>query len=430
MTNFNRSRGDGEIHREVEIHDAKRARFELEQLRFEMTQFHITALENPPETTPGLMETGSVSDIMRSYADRKDLVNKVIGKGKAEIPYAMLHSDDDGHFGDFSESEGQDAFADLDLSLDSGDLASPDWANDLHRLARLKLARKFSLDEELAALRGVTRKPDGNLSFSVGMSKYSEAFFSMGSEGVTLGVDDVLLEQLKTKHGYSDEQIDELKELSARLSTDVGGDATIRDAIIKKLGRLPNFGEQVHHYLLGVAGTVITNDGHFVFVERGKGVSINRGVNVTSSGAVKYNQEFMEEHGIARHLGSQMHKETTEELGLKSGDLLIGSMQERIKLELGMDFSEYDLTPVGMARELPRGGSPEAMFMINYGGSVADLLGKIASNPHKDRAEIDSFVYAAPVDSVQELLKQHDADRVIHHKGLLNLMMIDNYMNK
>jgi hypothetical protein len=419
----------GEPKREnVEIYEARKAHFELEGLDFTMNQFHITALENPQETTPGLMETGSVDKIMEIYADRPDLVNKVMGKGMAPIPYSMLHSDENGSFGDFSEAAGQDAFADIDLSIDTESLNSPDWAKDLHRFAQLKLARKFSLDEELAGLRGIDRKPDGNLLFNVGMSKYSEAFFSMGSEGVTADVSDALLQILEEQHEYSKEEINELKELSERYSSAVGENGTVRDIILEKLGRLPEFGEQIHHYLLGVAGTVMTKDGHFVFVERGKGVSINRGVNVTSSGAVKFNKDFMEKHGLPIHLGNEMHHETTEELGLKSGSLLLGSMQERIKLELGMDFNEYDLTAVGMARELPRGGSPEAMFLIEYGGSVNDLLAKIASNPHKDKAEIDSFVYAAPVDSVQKLLKQKDADRVIQHKGLLNLMMINNYM--
>jgi hypothetical protein len=193
---------------------------------------------------------------------------------------------------------------------------------------------------------------------------------------------------------------------------------------------LPDYNRRTHHYLLGVAGTVLTRDGNVVFVNRGASVSVNRGINVTASGAVKFKKDFLAQHGIQHHLGQQMHEETKEEIGLHSGDLLLGAMQERIALELGVNETDYDLITLGMARELPRGGSPETMFLIRFKGSTQDLVERIAKNPHEDRAEIDSLVYAYPAEQIKHLLRQPDAERVVQHKGLLNLMMMERYLQQ
>lgn len=401
-------------------------RFDLEGMKVDLRSYQLTNLENPPETVPGLMETGKAADVLERYTDRPDLVHNTYGKDLVNIPYAALHSEGNEVFGNFSTAEGQDAFADADVVIESDQNALPEWATDLHRFAALKLARRFSLDEELTGLRGLERK-NGRMQFTVGPSKYSEAFFSMGSEGVTLDLSPADIEHLKQK-GVSSEHLAEIQELHGKLAATHGEGRSIRDAIFEKTGGLPDYNRRVHHYLLGVAGTVLTRNGDLVFVNRGASVSVNRGINVTASGGVKYKKDFLAREGLQRHLGRQMHEETKEEIGLQSGDLLLGSMHERMQLELGVDVSDYDLIPVGMARELPRGGSPETMFLIKFKGDTDDLIQRIATNTHEDRHEIDSLVHALPMETAGQLLKQADAERVIQHKGLLNLMMIDAYL--
>lgn len=413
---------------EVEVWEPTTTHFDLEDERVDLTTFRLTNLENPIPTTPGLMETGKAADVLARYGGRQDFVHDAYGSGAVKIPYTFLFSDKRGTFGDFSSAEGQDAFADADVEIEEGDPKSPDWAKALHRFCELKLARRFSLDEQLTALRGLSRHK-GNMRFKVGMSRYSQAFFSMGSEGVRLELTEADRKMLAEK-GVDSEHMNELGALLDQFGHEYGQGTTVRDAVIKHTGGLPDYNAQVHHYLLGVAGTVLTRDGNVVFVNRGAGVSVNRGINVTASGAVKFRREFIERHGLQHHLGRQMHEEAQEEIGLTSGDLLLGAIQERVRLELGVEQSEYDLVPVGFARELPRGGSPEAMFLIQFHGDTTDLVGRIAHNPHDDRAEIDSLVYAYPMEQVQRLLRQRDAERVVQHKGLLNLMMIDQYLRQ
>ena len=411
----------------VEVFKPENTRFDLEGQRVDLKTFRVTNLENPTPTTPGLMETGKASEVMEQHRDRKDFVHQLFGKDLVKIPYTLLHADQKGLFGDFSSPEGQDLFADADMVIEDGENSLPEWATDLHRFAELKLGRRFTLDEKLTALRGLERRGK-SMRFTVGMSRYSQAFFSMGSEGVRLELTDEDRQRLK-ESGFDSSHLDELEGLTELLQGTHGA-RTIREVIQKETGGLPDFNQRVHHYLLGVAGTVLTRDGDVVFVNRGAGVSVNRGINVTASGGVKFKKEYLARHGLQRHLGRQMHEEAREEIGLKSGDLLLGAMQERIALELGVGESEYDLVPVGMARELPRGGSPEVMFMIQFRGDTQDLVNRIAGNTHEDRSEIDSLVYAYPMEEVRKLLKQSDAERVVQHKGLLNLMMMDRYLSQ
>ena len=425
-TNAGRGAGYEQARREVEVSEPYKTRFELEGANVELQTHRISSLENPPETRPGLMETGKAEDIMRLYKDRKDMIHTLFGGDLTKIPYTALHSDSKGHFGDFSGPDGQDAFADAEAFVEDGENSSPDWAKDLHRFAELKLARQFAFDEELTAMRGLERRGD-KMRLTVGMSKYSEAFFSMGSEGVRFQVTPEDIERL-TQQGVGAEHIAELRELHDKLSGHYG-EVSIREAIIKQTGGLPDYNQRAHNYLLGVAGTVLTRDGNVAFVNRGAGVSVNRGINVTASGGVKFKKEYLEKYGLQQHLGRQMGDETREEIGLQSGELLLGAMQERIRLELGLGEPDYDLITVGAARELPRGGSPEFMFLIKYKGDTSDLVGSIAGNTHEDRSEIDSLVYTYPMEEVGRLIRQPDAEAVVQHKGILNLMMIERYLN-
>jgi hypothetical protein len=171
--------------REVEISPSTMTRFDLERSYVELQTFRLSNLECPPAATPGLMETGRVAEVLQQYQNRRDFLHLLYGENLVKIPYTILYGDTEGTFGDFSTPEGQDAFADADVVIEEGENQIPEWAADLHRFAQLKLARRFTFDENLTALRGLERR-NGNMRFSVGMSRYSDAFFSMGAEGVRL----------------------------------------------------------------------------------------------------------------------------------------------------------------------------------------------------------------------------------------------------
>lgn len=169
-------------------------------------------------------------------------------------------------------------------------------------------------------------------------------------------------------------------------------------------------------------------DQQFIFVKRGKTVSVNLGINCTVSGAAEFNEAILSQYGLQYFLGKEISREAKEELGFKAGTLLIGEMKKRIRLELGLSENDYDLTPVGFIRELSRGGKPECMFLIQYKGSAEDVVRSIIENPHSEKKEIESLVYAQPLNKTTSLSKTRNVDSLIQHKALVNLMLINEYL--
>jgi hypothetical protein len=376
--------------------------------------------------TPGEMVTGDLKDVYRTYGNTATAINKVAKGRYVNIPYSYLHGDGDRVYGDYSTARGQDEFKDIDLSIDTHPYNPTPWAADLWRFARLKLARPFKYEDTIACLRGLETH-EGKMKLTVGPAMYSDSFYSMGAEGVVLGLTPAEREALANR--LPSEHMAELEQLLDKLTFQYGAGNTLRHAVaLHTDNQLPDYNGQTHAYALGVAGTVLTNDGDVVFVRRGSGVSVNRGINVTASGGVKFNADALSQYGLPTYLGRQMADETQEELGLNGGTLLLGAMREKIKLELGIeDPSEYDLTPVGWAREWPRGGSPEVMFQIDYKGSTDQLVDQICNNTHADKREIDQQVLALPLTEATSLIGTEGADSVIQHKGILNILLINEH---
>jgi len=384
--------------------------------------------ESKEDPNPGVMQTGKWEDVLNLYKNNPYLISGP-GKGKYDaVPYSWLLGEGTKTFGNYATPEGQDEFANSDLVLTDGLYDPPEFAKSLWRFSRLKQARAFELDETVACLRGL-KATKGKLVFTVGGGKYSDAFYSMGSEGETISLNDAERDALKNEKKASVEHMAELEELLAQLSREHGEGVSLRDVIFKRYGGLPHFNEQVYNSILGVAGTVLTKDGDYVFVRRGKNVSVNLGMNVTASGGVSFDREAFSRYGLPYQLGAEMHREAKEEIGVRSGVLLLGAIKERMRLELGIDNEEdYDLIPVGFARELPRGGSPEAMFLIRYKGSTKDLIATAMNNHNKEKREIDEFIYTMPAAEATDLIKTPGASSVLQHKGVLNLMLIDEYL--
>lgn len=361
--------------------------------------------------------TGDWRDVIRRYRNRPDfkLFSETYGGAYADIPYAPLLAIGDKRFGDYSTPDGQNEFKDNELALTREEFSPPPWAHDLWRFARLKQAKMFSHDDSHACLRALD-VVNGKLRFTVGSGFYSDAFYSMGSEGVRIVLD-------------NDTSSDELKELHDMLSAKYGA-VTLRDAVLQETGgSLTSFGDHVYNPTVGVAGTVLTSDNELVFVRRGGSVGVNRGINVTASGGVGFDADAMSRYGLGEFLGNEMSREAHEELGLKAGTLIMGAMREKIRLELGLeDDSRYDLVPVGFARELPRGGSPEMMFLIRYKGSTEDMVRTIMWNDHEEKSEIDQLVYAMPLLNAQEIVTHPDGTGIVHHKACLNLLLINEYL--
>ncbi|MEN9328579.1 MAG: hypothetical protein RI947_1387 [Candidatus Parcubacteria bacterium] len=422
---------EGEVSKKPEEHapstEPVPVPFEIDGKHFTLKGYRLGTSPDAAAFTPGLMDTGKLAEVNTLYDSEPSLLRNHTKGHYVNIPYAYLLDQRGKVWGDFSSPTGQDEFSDADLTLTNEPFSPPDWAQPLWRFSELKQARRFTHDETVASLRGLSAD-NGKVTFKVGPGKYSEGFHTMGSEGVMISLTPAEREALAAK--VTSEQMAELEELYARLKHQYGEGSTLRAAIHAHTHGLAPFNEQVYSHTLGVAGTVVTKDGEYVFVNRGAGVSINRGINVTASGAVKFDEAALRRYGIQAHLGHEMGMEAHEEIGIGSGHMLMGAMQDKMRLELGVDSDRYDLIPVGFARELPRGGSPEAMFLIRYHGTTNDLVSAIAANHNEDRREIDEWIYTYPVTDTPRLLATQGADSVIQHKGLLNLVLINEYMMK
>lgn len=329
--------------------------------------------------------------------------------------------------GNYTTPEGQDEFLDPDLKLtEHGFEPSPEMA-EIIDFARRKHGKTFKLDSLVTCIRNLEVK-GGKTVFTIGPGRYSESFFTNGSEGVNFDLTDNDLKRLRGL-GVNEAETASMRELGEHLKGKYPKAETFRDVVYQYLSRgLPEFGEPIYNNNIGVGGTILTRDGKFVYVDRRK-VSTNLGINMTASGGAEFDREKLSKVGVPGYVSSELDRETREELGLKGGALLTGSMQKRIKLELGLDETDYNLVPVGFIRELPRGGKPEAVFLIDFKGDASDLVRAVQNNQHPERIEVGT-VYAQERDAAFELLETEGNEKVLQHKAAANLLLIEEYFRR
>ncbi|MDP2946509.1 MAG: hypothetical protein Q8N88_00185 [Nanoarchaeota archaeon] len=389
-----------------------------------LREYNIGEAPKEGVISPGNMETGTVKEVEDLYGDEASRVDRVLENANS-VPYAFLLKEGKKVYGDYTTPVGQDEFKDADLVLTKDAFCPPDWAKELWEFARLKKRKKFKTDNVVACLRSLEVR-GGKAVFTLGPGLYSDSFYSNGIEGVKIQLDKEEKESLLSIYSPSD--LEKLEGMTANLEAKYGKGHTIRDIIFKHYGHLPEFGEHVYNNSIGVNGMVLTRDGEYVFVKRGSNVSINQGINCTASGAAEFDEEMLSRFGMQHFLGKEMSRETDQELGLKVGALIIGSMKQRIELELSLGDGEYDLFPVGFIRELPRGGKPESMFLIKYKGNTEDLVKSVKENPHSEKKEIEGSVFSIPSEQVSTLLNKKGALSFVQHKGIVNLMLCNEYL--
>lgn len=369
--------------------------------------------------SPGIMSTGGVNDIRGLYS-RLPLLRC----GDNRLMYTFLTP----FFGDFTTAEGQSQFKDSGLVLMDKGFEPPDWAWKLYQFALLKSKKVFKVDGIMACLRDL-QVVNGRYIFHIGPGFYSESFFTNGAGGMTVNLSKTEKDDLKKY--LSTSAYEWLLELSGELRLRYGSSLTMREIIARQFefyNGLPPFEAHIHNNNIGVSSLLMTADGYFIYVNRGKGVSVHQGIGATASGAVEFDRETLAQKGLPYALAHQMGKEIREENGLGSGTLLLGAMQKRIRLELGVDTDEYDLVPICFVRELLRGGKPELWFMVRYKGTVNDIVKKIINNPYSGKAEIENLVYAQPVNDAMKMIKHREADGFLSHVLLAELYLTVEYL--
>lgn len=347
---------------------------------YNLKRLALTAREE--SINPGDMVTSEeeVLELSKTYQiARVDAVYPQYG----HLPYTFLGD----NLGDYTVPEGQEEFASMQPQLVGAWNPPPEIAKAVEEL-RATNPKVFKLDQELTCLHGVHRAAGKNI-FEVSRGLYSHSFYSNGAEGLF---------------------VPSRKQ-------------TLRGIVWEAWGGLPPL--HCYNNNIGNAGMVLTNDGYYVFVLRGKNVSVNKGINCTSSGAVKWDPLARE--NIQLHLGKEMGEEINEELGLSGGHILMGAMQQQVWLELGIEPGEYRLIPVGFIRELPRGGKPEIMFLIRYDGELLDLVRRILENAHLESAEVEG-IYAQKREDTDAMLRDPATRNTIQHKGRVNLLLCEEYL--
>lgn len=398
---------------------------EKESNKIGLKEYSIGEAAEKHHISPGNMETGDLKAVEKIFQNEASRVNNFI-KSPNTVPYTFLAREGEKNYGNYTTPEGQDEFKDSDLVLTKDQFCPPEWAKELWDYARIKNKKNFKMDSAMACLRSLEIK-NGKPVFTIGAGRYSDSFYSNGLDGMVIGINEEEKKLLSQK--LSSTEIGEIEDRAERLISKYGSGRTIRDIIISQNGHLPEFGDHVHNNNLGVAGMVLTRDNEYVFVKRGSSVSVNQGINCTASGAAEFDEATLSQYGLQHFIGNEMSQEANKELGLKAGALIIGSMKKRIDLELGLKDSEYDIIPVGFIRELPRGGKPECMFLIQYKGSTEELVKCVSENMHSEKNEIDGSVYSLAKERVDELLKKKEFSSYIQHKGMVNLMLCNEYLN-
>ncbi|MFZ2682223.1 MAG: hypothetical protein WAZ14_03975 [Patescibacteria group bacterium] len=172
-------------------------------------------------------------------------------------------------------------------------------------------------------------------------------------------------------------------------------------------GRCPDFSSPLVRYRLGVCSVIWLEDrGQFMITRRGRAVNgLNTGRVCAASGAVNW-----------RHVEAQ----TPDKYGrVQLQAVLHAAMEEEAREEIA-DI-DWEITPIGAARELTRRGSPEFFYILQPKRlRLEALLEAMSANTHPGAQEVDDILYLLTPQLVRELMKP-EAAGIIHPKGLMNL---------
>ena len=354
--------------------------------------------DSPPPIPVAVGDSNEVWDLFR---EELSALHAIVGTHYVKMPFVFPHI---GHrrFGDFTSKSGQSEFrrARLRLSVEQFRLRRP--MQELRRFADLAQILRFPKSEECACLRNLSFVND-QLEFEIGPGPFEEVFATMNSQGLRFDVTDDQITAARIFWGNRGQR--ELFKLATKLRKQYG-DVTVRQAIHKQYGGLPRFGDQVCSYVLGMAAVIVTEDGYAVFGRRAKHrVSLNLGVNVPTSGGLKFDRRELTRLGLPRFVEAEILREAEEEIGIAGSDCAV--------------------TVLALVREVWRAGSPEFLAMIEFYGTLNDLVNRMHENHHPEQ-DVDS-IHAIPLKEALKIICEPDACKVLHPKALVTLIMLDRF---
>ncbi len=339
------------------------------------------------------------------------------------LPYTFMGANQVEVFGDFFSRTGESALFDAYGQIENRHFEPSSELNAV--TDAIHIVRKnpsFKHNERVVSLRGLTRTKN-RWSFTVGPAHYADFYFSNGSDNLSLLAED-------HPHLTVDER-EELQNLVRTLPLFKGKPPlNVRQALYASYGGLPPFDSGFYSNTIGVATILTTSDNDFVFVERNPVfVGVNPGVNCPASGGVEWDENVLRAEGLVGATTQTMRRESSAELGLKIGKLITHGMAHHVSETLGLSEDDGSLSFVGGARELPRGGSPEFLFLTQSSLSTRDVIGKIQGNTHPEKLE-GSRIFVQPIAETYRMLSKPGSERYIQPKAVLNLLMVKEFFKE
>lgn len=353
-------------------------------------------LKDSPPPIP--VAVGDSNEVWELFSEDLSAFHAIVGTHYVKTPFVFPQIGTR-QFGDFTSKTGQSEFrrARLRLSTEQFRLKRP--MQELRRFADLAQILRFPKSEECACLRNL-RLVNDQLEFEIGPGPFEEVFATMNSQGLRFDVTNDQIVAAKIFWGKRGQS--ELSRLAAKLRKQYG-DATVRRAIHNQCGGLPRFGDPVCSYVLGMAAVIVTQDGYAVFGRRAKHrVSLNLGVNVPTSGGLKFDRRGLNSLGLPRFVESEILREVEEEISIAGSDCAV--------------------TVLALVREVWRAGSPEFLSAIEFYGTLKDLVNRMHKNHHPEQ-DVDS-IHAISLEEALKLICEPDAYKALHPKALATLIML------
>lgn len=370
---------------------------------YQLTEFNIGEVTDSGVAPVPHMEVDGRTEVNQLFAEEMADFGRHVGKQYVRLPYVFFHTDGDGRvYGDFTNGNAGCSYEDLRFRLTAEPFHPETEMYNLFRLCQLLQPDKvFNSLDYCMFVRGL-RVVEGELEMTLGPGLYTEAAFTVNSDGLVIGLSEgrkALLLRVLTS-----DQFDSMQALLDSFTAKYGRNQTVRSIVRKKYGRLPSLSE-AYSYILGGASLLLTKDDDLIFARRSPGSTlVNHGINVPTSGGALFDEGALRRLGLPRYLQYEVLREATEELNIWG---------ERIS----------QILPLGLVRELARGCTSDALHLIRYRGTTEEAVEAIAQNRHASRREIDQKVYAMKVGDACRLIQDERAEGVLHHKALVAMVL-------
>ncbi|MCR4311043.1 MAG: hypothetical protein NUV54_00515 [Candidatus Taylorbacteria bacterium] len=357
-------------------------------------------LKDSPPPIPAVL--GDPQEAWTLYGKEIGEFGSAVGPEYVSVPFTFPKIGNR-RYGDFVGSAGQREFRHTRVTLTDEPMRLARQMQEVRRFADLAQVLRFPKSEECACVQGLSLVR-GVPSFTVGPAPYEAVFATMNSQGLRFELTSHQLSAAELFWGEKGRS--ELSRLTAKLKARYGN-VTVRQAVHQYSKGLPQLGDPVANYVLGMAAVVTTTDGYVVLGRRAKHrVSVNTGISLATSGGFRFDRERLEDLGFSRFVETEILREAFEEVSIRGNDCAV--------------------TVLALVRELSRAGSPEILALIEFYGTLKELVKRMETNHHPEQ-DVDA-VFALPVNDARALVHEPNAGKVLQPKALANLIMLDRHL--